>query len=270
MARKTCIIAEVGENHIGDWDRAREMIVAVAGAGADIVKFQSYRGDEVAANDPEKDWFTEVQLSDELHFELKELAEQSGIEFLSAPFSLSRAKFLVEELGLTKIKVASSEMMNFALLDYLNGRVNTVFLSTGLANLSEVREAVTHLEEVNELCVLQCTTQYPCSPELANLGVISTLKHAFPEHSIGFSDHTIGILAPLVAVSCGASVIEKHFTLNKSLPGTDHVLSVTPEELSQMVEQIREVELLLGDSEKTPTDGEIEIREFVRSRFPKA
>ena len=97
MARKTCIIAEVGENHIGDWDRAREMIVAVAGAGADIVKFQSYRGDEVAENDPEKDWFTEVQLSDELHFELKEIAEQCGIECLSAPFSLSRAKFLVEE-----------------------------------------------------------------------------------------------------------------------------------------------------------------------------
>ena len=269
MAHKTCIIAEIGENHIGNWDRAREMILAVAGAGADIVKFQSYRGDDVAADDPEKEWFTQVQLSDDLHFELKELAEQNGIEFLSAPFSLGRAQFLVEELGLEKIKVASSEMLNFGLLDYLNGRVKTVFLSTGLANIDEVKEAVTHLDQVNEVCILQCTTQYPCSPDQANLAVISVLRNAFPQHSIGFSDHTIGILAPVVAVARGASVVEKHFTLDKSLPGTDHVLSVTPKELSQMVERIREVELLLGDSEKKPTDGEVEIREFVRSRFRK-
>ena len=160
-------------------------------------------------------------------------------------------------------------MLNFVLLDYLNGRVETVFLSTGLATLDEVGEAVTHLDEVAEVCILHCTTQYPCPAEQANLAAICVLQEAFPEHFVGFSDHTIGILAPVVAVARGARVIEKHFTLDRSLPGTDHVLSVTPEELEQMVERIREVEVLLGDPEKKPTEEEDAIREFVRSRFPK-
>lgn len=269
MKGETTIIAEIGENHIGDWDLAREMVVAAAEAGADIVKFQSYLGAEVADDDPEKEWFTKVQLPDEMHFELKDLAEQHGVEFLSSAFSLKRASFLVEELGLGKVKVASSEMLNFGLLHYLNSRVNTVFISTGLATLDEVKEAVSHLQEVENLYILQCTTQYPCPPEQANLAVISTLKAAFPRYRVGYSDHTIGALAPVAAVTLGAEVIEKHFTLDKSLPGTDHVLSATPDELEEMIRQIRQVEVLLGEKEKQPTDAEREIVDFVRSRFPK-
>ena len=269
MTRKTIVIAEIGENHIGDWDMARKMVVAAAEAGADIVKFQSYLGADVADDDPEREWFSKVQLPNVLHFELKTLAERLGVEFLSSPFSLNRARFLVEELGLQKIKVASSEMLNLALLDYLNTHVDTVFLSTGLATLDEVKKATMHLLDVEDLYILQCTTQYPCQLEEANIGVIATLRATFPNYHIGFSDHTIGIQAPVIAVALGAEVIEKHFTLDKSLPGTDHILSVTPEELRTMVHQIRDTELLLGSHDKNPTAGEANIIEFVRSRFPK-
>lgn len=269
MNERTLVIAEIGENHIGDWDLARDMVAAAAEAGADVVKFQSYRGEDVADEDPEKEWFGRVELTNEMHFELKELAEENGVEFLSSPFTLERGRFLVEELGLRKIKVASSEMVNWSLLDYLNDRVEAVYLSTGLATLDEVRESLSHLDDVEEVFLFQCTTQYPCPPEEANLAVVRTLKEAFPDHGVGFSDHTLGILAPMMAVALGAEVIEKHFTMDRSLPGTDHVLSVTPDELEEMVERIREVEVLLGTAEKRPTGGEEEIKEFVRTRFPK-
>ncbi len=270
MNKTIIIIAEIGENHGGNWDLARKMVVAAAENGADIVKFQSYLGAEVAEGDPEKDWFTKVQLPDELHFEFKKLAEEHGVEFVSTPFSLGRTKFLIEELGLKKIKIASSEMLNFGMLDYLNGRVETAFLSTGLADLDEVKEAVSHLDKVEDLYILQCTTQYPCPPEEANLSVIETYKQVFPKHRIGFSDHTLGIIASVVAVALGAEVIEKHFTLDKSLPGTDHVFSVTPNELRSLVRQVREAEVLLGTGVKRSDEEELAIREFVRSRFPKS
>lgn len=269
MRDRTFVIAEIGENHTGDWELARRMIVAAAEAGVDIVKFQSYWGADVADDDPEKDWFTKVQLPNEVHFELKTLAEAHGVEFLSACFSLERARFLVEDLGLRKIKVASSEMPNFELLDYLNGRVNSVFISTGMATLDEVKEAVSHLSAIEHVYIMQCTTQYPCPPEAANLSVIPTLRAAFPHHHVGYSDHTIGILAPALAVALGAEVVEKHFTLDKSLPGTDHVLSVTPAELKEMVAQIRLTETLLGSKEKRPLPEEEAICEFVRTRFSR-
>lgn len=267
--RKTIVIAEIGENHTGDWDLARRMIVAAAESGADIVKFQSYLGSDVADDDPEKDWFTRVQLPDELHFEFKSLAEQHGAAFITSCFTLERARFLIEELGLRMLKVASSEMLNFGLLDYLNGRVDTVYLSTGMATLDEVREAVSHLQDVKHLYILQCTTRYPCPPEEANLAAIPTLKAVFPHRRAGYSDHTLGILAPVVATALGAEVVEKHFTLDRSLPGTDHALSATPSDFQEMVRMIGEVEALLGSPAKEPTAAERSIISFVRSRFPK-
>jgi sialic acid synthase SpsE len=269
MKHNTLIIAEIGENHGGDWDLARQMVVAAGDAGADAVKFQSYLGTDVAEDDPERDWFTEVQLPDDMHFELKNLAEAHSMEFLSSCFSLERARFLVEQLGSDEIKVASSEMLNFGLLDYLNERARTVYISTGLATLDEVNEAISHLQDVPDVCILQCTTQYPCPTREANLSVITTLKGAFPQRRVGYSDHTVGSLAPVAAVALGAEVVEKHFTLDKSLPGTDHVLSATPDELSEMVRMIRVVEVLLGNPIKEPTASEQSILEFVRQRFPK-
>jgi len=268
MAR-TVVIAEIGENHAGDWDRARQMVVAAARAGADIVKFQSYRGIDVAVDDPEKDWFTRVQLPDDLHVELFELARQQGVEFLSSPFTVERARFLHERLGLKSFKIASSELLNWPLLDYMNHLGETVYLSTGMATLEEVKVAVGRLSRVPRVVIMHCVTQYPLRDEDANLRAIQVLQGAFPSHPIGYSDHTIGVLAPLAAVALGCAVVEKHFTMDKSLPGTDHVLSVTPEELREMVHQIRQVEKLLGTARKEPTPGELAIRDLVRSRFSR-
>jgi sialic acid synthase SpsE len=268
-SRSVIVIAEIGENHLGEVARAREMIVAAARAGADVVKFQSYRGEDVASDDPERDWFSQVELSDAEHHELAEVARQNGVAFLSAPFSLERARFLVEDLGCEMVKVASSELTNTALLEYLAQRVRSVFLSTGMSYLDEVAEAVERLAGVDDLYVMHCTTAYPCPVDDANLACITTLRRAFPDHHVGYSDHTIGPLAAVAAAALGAEVVEKHFTLDKSLPGTDHVLSATPEELEQLVREVREVERLLGSPVKAPTESELLIRDLVRQRFPK-
>lgn len=265
----TIVIAEIGENHVGDMERAEAMIVEAARAGADVVKFQSYRAADVSDNDPEKEWFGKVQLSDADHFRLKAVADKVEVEFLSAPFTVERARFLCERLGLKKIKIASSEMLNFPLLDYVNQHAEAVFLSTGMATLDEAAQAVQHLGKVGALSILHCTTQYPTEPEDANLAVIETLRARFPEHQVGYSDHTIGIRASIAAVAAGAQVIEKHFTLDKTLPGTDHIISADPNELKSMVQEIRAVEVLLGTSSKQPTKGEQAVKKFVRSRFPK-
>ena len=265
----TTIIAEIGENHCGNWDRARKMVIAAARAGVDIVKFQSYRGCDVAEDDPEREWFTNVQLPDELYDRLRDLAKAQGVSFLSSPFTVERARFLCEQVGLNAIKIASSEMSNRALLAYVNRHAETVYLSTGMAMLDEVRDAVAQLSDVPRVVIMHCVTQYPTKDEEANLRAITALRQAFPEHPIGYSDHTLGWLAPLAAVTLGAVVIEKHFTLDKSLPGTDHILSVTPEELRDMVLRIRQLEQLLGHGEKRPGPGELAIREMVRSRFAK-
>jgi N,N'-diacetyllegionaminate synthase len=165
--------------------------------------------------------------------------------------------------------VASSYLLNYPLLHYLNGRVETVYLSTGMATLDEVRDAVARLDAIPDVCVMQCTSLYPCPPEQANLAVIPTLAAAFPRCTVGYSDHTIGILAPVVAVGLGAAVVEKHFTIDRTLPGTDHICSATPDELREMVAQIRQVEALRGGATKVPTADEAPNVAAWRRRFPK-
>jgi len=187
MMRKVIIIAEIGENHIGDMERAEKMIAEAANAGADIVKFQSYLASEIKDDDPEKEWFAKVQLSDNAHYELKRCAEQYGVEFVSSPFSINRAKLLCEGLGLKKIKLASSELLNFPLLDYIDGHADIVFLSTGMATLDEIKLALAHLNKVKTCYVMHCVTQYPARPEDANLRAIATLKSVLPQHHVGYS-----------------------------------------------------------------------------------
>jgi len=267
MKRKTILIAEIGENYLGDLDIAKIMINEVARAGADIVKFQSYLASDVADDDPEKQWFEIVQLSNDDHFELKKYSEMKGIEFMSSPFSIERARFLCEVLGLKKIKIASLELTNFSLLDVVNLYSNTVFLSTGLANLREISDALQRLTNVKDCYIMQCTSQYPTYTRDANLNVITMLKNVFPRYHVGYSDHTIGNQAILTAVALGAEVIEKHFTLDRNLQGTDHVISVDPEGLKELVLKIEEVETLLGDYRKKPTKEEEAIRSFMRTRF---
>ena len=266
--QRTLIIAEIGENHIGEIKLAKRMIAQAAEAGADMVKFQSYHGKDFKDDDPEKDWFAKVELSNEAHFELKRFSEKNGVEFLSAPFSMERAKFLCEEIGLRKIKVASGMMMNYELLDYLNSsNINTIFLSTGLATLFEIAEALKHLKRIPIVYVLHCVTQYPCKDEEANLRAILTLQKEF-KFPVGYSDHTIGIDACVASVSLGASVIEKHFTFDKNCTeGTDHIISATAEEFKMMVKKIKRLEVLLGEGVKEPSSGEKLILRFARDRF---
>ena len=263
------LIAEIGENHLGNPEMAHRMIDEAALAGADVVKFQSYRGEDVLPHDPEREWFSRVELSDELHRELKKHAEEKGVEFLSSPFTVERARFLCEKLGMKKLKIASSEMTNEPMLRYLNGRTEAVYLSTGMATIEEIRRSAGLLDRVPSVTLLHCVTQYPVEDAEANLRAITTLAAEFPGHAVGYSDHTEGIDAAVAAATLGAAVIEKHFTLAKTLPGTDHILSATPEEFAEMALRVRRVERLLGSGEKGPTPGEERIREAVRSRWQK-
>ncbi len=270
MKKNTCIIAEIGENHIGKIELAKQMIQEASIAGADIVKFQSYLGKDFKDDDPEKEWFHKVELLNEAHFELKEFAENHEIEFLSSPFTLERAKFLCEDLGLRKIKIASGMMLNLEVLDYLNSRgLDTIFISTGMATIEEIKQSLKHVNEIPNICLLHCVTQYPCKDEEANLRAILTLQKEF-DLPIGYSDHTIGIDACIAAAALGVKVIEKHFTFDKNRPeGTDHILSSTADEFKEMVEGIRRIEVMLGHGIKEPSKGEKDILNLVRNRFKK-
>lgn len=268
---KTIVIAEIGENHIGDMEIAKRLIYEAAQAGADFAKFQSYRPENFELDDPEYDWFKKVSLTNDQHHELQYYARDCGIQFMSSPFSLERAKFLCEDLGLESIKIASGTMMNFPLLDYINAHAKTVFLSTGMATVAEIKEALLHLKDVDKIYILHCVTQYPCQDEDANLLAIRTLQREFPDFPIGYSDHTEGYLAPLAACALGAVVVEKHFTFDKKAKeGTDHVLSVEPKELKEMIDQIRRLEKMHGSGVKEPRAKEQEIKKFVRNRFKES
>ncbi len=270
MSRQTTIIAEIGENHHGAWDIAAKMLELAAQSGADIAKFQSYTGDQFPADDPEREWFDRVAVPDAKHFEFKKMAEDLGIEFMSAPFSAERAKFLCEEVGCKSIKIASGVMTNCAILDTVNANAGTtkkVYLSTGMATIQEIQQSLARLDKIGDIAILHCTTQYPAKPDQANLKCIGTLAEAFPGHVIGYSDHQIGLSACLAAVALGGRVLEKHFTMSRDMPGTDHICAMTPRELAQLCEQVEEIEQMIGCGAKQPIPEELEIRDFVRARF---
>ncbi|MFQ5875573.1 MAG: N-acetylneuraminate synthase family protein [Dehalococcoidia bacterium] len=263
----TIIIAEAGENHCGDMEMARQLIELAARSGADYVKFQLYDASQVADDDPEREWFHRVQLSEDRWFELAAYARQVGIAPLATPWDCTKAEAIFQA-SLDTVKIASFHTVDLELLDFVNQRARRVFLSTGMSSLEEVERAVATLDRVEEFYVLHCVSEYPLPPENVNLRVMDTLRERFGHRArIGYSDHTIGILAPVAAVARGAEVIEKHITLDKSLPGTDHILSADPEELPEMVRQIRLVETMLGQPEKRLTKLESELQTFVRKRF---
>jgi sialic acid synthase SpsE len=270
MSRKTIVIAEIGENHHGAWDIAAEMVRQAALNGADIVKFQSYLGSQFLPDDPEYDWFQRVALPDDKHFEFKKLAEDSGIEFMSAPFSAERARFLCETLGVRSVKIASGVMTNRGMLDVVNANASTVkrvYLSTGMAIIEEVKASLARLNKIEEVFILQCVAQYPALPHQASLAAIQTLAREFPGHRVGYSDHTVGLTACMAAVALGATVLEKHFTFSKLLPGTDHAGSMTPDELAILSSQVEALEQMLGTGEKVPTPEEEAVRGLIRERF---
>ena len=266
MSKKITIIAEIGENHIGKISYAKKMIVQAKKAGADYVKFQSYNEQCLIKKDPEYEWFKKVSLSNNDHFSLKNFSKKYKIKFTSSPFSVERAKFLCENLKIKTIKIASCKMINTPLLKYLNKNCDKIFLSTGASTINEIKNSLKKLSNV-EVKILHCVSEYPLKYQNANLRAIEVLKDKFPNNEIGYSDHAIGNLASLTAISLGATIIEKHFTLNKSHEGTDHILSATKDELKELRITGDNIFLLRGNREKKPSKTEKKIKNFIRNRF---
>jgi N-acetylneuraminate synthase len=292
------VIAEIGVNHDGSVERARELVRAAVAAGADVVKFQSFRSASVAredsskaryqlhttaANESQLDMLRRLELSFEAQRDIYDYCLRTGVEFLSTPFDLCSLSALLE-LGVAAIKLSSGDLTNEPLLRAAARSGKPLLLSTGMATLGEVEWALGTIASarysvadwVTGLCdpsafaglqstvtVLHCTTEYPAPPSEVNLRAIETLHRAF-HLPVGYSDHPAGIAVPIAAVALGATVIEKHFTLDRTLPGPDHAASTEPDEFKRMVDQIRVVEAALGDGRKLPTPSEMENRDRVR------
>lgn len=273
------IIAEAGVNHNGDLGTARALIDVAANAGADAVKFQTFHADHVATPEAPKagyqlqttseaesqlEMLRRLELSPAAHRELQAYCQERGVVFLSTPFDEAAADFL-EELGVPAFKISSGDLTNSPLLEHVAHKGKPVILSTGMANLEEVSEAVTVLRAAgcDDLILMHCVSNYPASPADVNLRAIRTMQAAF-DVPVGFSDHTEGVELALAAVAIGACVIEKHFTLDRNLPGPDHRASLEPAELQLMIRGIRKVESALGDGRKTAAASELDTARVAR------
>lgn len=273
------IIAEAGVNHNGDINLAKKLIDAAKAAGADAVKFQTFKAENVVVKDAQKAEYQKettgvgesqygmlkkLELTEEDFRELADHAKEKEILFLSSPFDKESVDLLYE-LDVPAFKIGSGEITNFPLLKHIAKKGKTIILSTGMATLGEVEEAlnVIRSEGVEKVILLHCVSNYPARIEDVNLRAMETLKQAF-KLPVGFSDHTLGITASIAAVALGACVIEKHFTLDRNLIGPDHKASLEPDELKEMVKTIRDVEKALGDWIKRPTINEEEIKKIAR------
>lgn len=269
--KKCFIIAEAGVNHNGDFKNAVRLIDIAKESGADAVKFQTFKAEELVSSlAPKADYQKKNTAGNESHLEMIRKLElpfedfrklgaycgKAGIHFMSTPFDHSSIDFL-SEIEMPFFKIPSSEITNFPYLDRIARAGKPLILSTGMSTLQEVREAVSVLNSAGnkEVTLLHCTSSYPADPRDANLRALQTLKETFGL-PVGYSDHTPGIEVSLAAVALGACVIEKHFTLNKTLPGPDHKASLSPEELHALVKGIRIVESSLGHGRKEPTESE--------------
>lgn len=269
--RPTFVIAEAGVNHNGSLEMAMKLVDTASEAGADAVKFQTFKADNLLSKNAPKakyqlqttdnkesqhEMLRKLELSEDEFEELFAYCKSKNICFISTPFDGPSVDFL-EELGVEIYKIASSEITNLPLLEQIAKKGKSIILSTGMSTLAEVAMAVEVIEEHNpDLSLLHCVSNYPADYEDVNLNVIKTLKSAFAPITIGYSDHTKGIEAVLAAVAMGATIVEKHFTLDKGLEGPDHRASLEPEELAQMVKSIRVVEQCLGTSRKIRTKNE--------------
>jgi N-acetylneuraminate synthase len=271
---RTLIIAEAGVNHNGDLDRALAMVAAAAGTGADLIKFQSFvTGRSIARHAPKAayqeattgttesqyDMVRKLELSREAHILLAKECSRSGIGFFSTAFDAESLDMLVD-LGIDRIKVPSGEITNLPLLRHMATKKLPVILSTGMATLAEIDAAMGVFEEGglsrDQITVLHCNTEYPTPMQDVNLRAMTRIAEVFGVR-VGYSDHTLGTELPIAAVALGASVIEKHLTLDRSLPGPDHGASLEPHEFAQMTRAIRNIEeALSGDGIKRPSPSE--------------
>lgn len=281
------IIAEAGVNHNGSEELALQLVEAAAKAGADAVKFQTFKAAELVVKGAataeyqkrqtgSQDQFLmleKLEMSQELHQKLQAHCCYCGIEFMSTPFGMDAARLLMS-LGMKRIKIPSGELTNLPFIRELAGFGKPMILSTGMAGLEEVKEAVSVIYDERSrqgfseplgkvLTLLHCTSNYPTCNEDVNLKAMQTMatELGLP---VGYSDHTEGALVSVAAVAMGATVIEKHFTLDRNLPGPDHQASLEPGELNEMVNQIRRVEACLGSGKKEPRANELPVRDLVR------
>jgi len=278
---KVLIIAEAGVNHNGDLEIAKKLIEAAAEAGADLVKFQSFKTDSIATvlapkagyqlastgeAEGQKNMLRRFELSRQMHVELMSHCRTLKIGFLSAAFDLESLDML-RELGFELFKVPSGEITNLPYLRRLGSFGKPVILSTGMADMEEIEAALSVLAEAglawDRITLLHCTTEYPAPLSAVNLRAMLTMGVRFGT-ATGYSDHTIGIEVPIAAVAIGARVIEKHLTLDRKLPGPDHQASLEPGEFAAMVSAIRSVEKAMGDGGKRPSPGESQNKQAVR------
>jgi sialic acid synthase SpsE len=260
------IIAEVGSNHDGKLEQAKQLIASAKQCGADAVKFQTFTADNLVSPKYDKLYqaFRKVELPLEWHEELANFAKKQGIIFLSTPFDEESAS-LLNKLGLPAFKIASGDVTDYPLLKQVASFKKPIILSTGMAELAEVEEAVKIIRDAgdDDIILLHCTSNYPPKTEDINLKAITTMREMF-KLPVGYSDHSEGITSSLGAVALGACVIEKHITTDKTLPGPDHPSALEVDEFKEMVRQIRHLELALGSGIKEPVEAEIPERGWAR------
>lgn len=272
---KTMIIAEAGVNHNGSLELAKELVDIAEKAGADYVKFQTFNPEKLASDTAQKasyqikntknatenqlDMLKKLALSHDEQLELYSYCDSKSINFLSSPFDLESLDFLLK-LNLDYIKIPSGEITNLPLLEAIGKQNKPTILSTGMCTLNDINGAIHVLIasglEKSLISCLHCNTEYPTPYEDVHLNAMKTLKNEFGI-KVGYSDHTIGIEVPIAAVAMGASIIEKHFTKDRNLPGPDHNASLNPDELNHMVSGIRNIEQALGSIKKKPSQSEI-------------
>lgn len=269
----TIIIAEAGVNHNGSYERAKRMIDTAHQCGVDYIKFQTFKANKIAnrfavqadyqkknlkEESSQVEMLKKLELSDNDFYSLKDYCGEIGIKFMSTPFDLESIDFL-SELSMDYMKVPSGEITNLPYLRKIASKGIPVIMSTGMCRLGEIEDALDVLYKggmsTNDITLLHCNTEYPTPMVDVNLRAMETLRSAFGT-KVGYSDHTQGIEVPIAAVAMGATVIEKHFTLDKTLPGPDHVASLDPVELKAMVDAIRNIEFAIGMSEKRVSSSE--------------
>lgn len=284
---KVFIIAEAGVNHNGSVDIAKKMIDVAAVAGVDAVKFQTFKAEKVISRyapkaeyqkattgeaDSQMEMVKALELDYNQHVDLLNYCREKGIPFLSTPFDLESID-LLNSLGLETFKIPSGEITNLPYLRKVGKLQKSIILSTGMAEMEEIEDALTELVGAGtakeKITVLHCNTEYPTPYEDVNLLAMHSIKKAFGVN-VGYSDHTLGIEVPIAAVALGAKVIEKHFTLDKTMSGPDHKASLEPEELSTMVRAIRNIEKALGDGIKRPSKSEIKNKPIARKSIVAA
>ena len=276
---KLCVIAECGVNHNGSLALALELVDRAAAAGADAVKFQTFRPEALVSRgarkaayqmaaiggaDSQLEMLESLALTEADHHAIRQRCEFRSIEFMSTPFDESSCD-LLERVGVSRFKIASGDLTHLTFLRYVAARGLPVILSTGMATLAEVEAAVAAIAAGGNppLTLLHCVTEYPAPIEQVNLRAIETLRRAFGL-PVGYSDHTVGSEAAIAAVALGATTIERHLTLDRSLPGPDHKASAEPGELRDLIRTLRGVELALGDGVKRPAPCELGNRDVAR------